>query len=114
MKQLLVAALLAIAPISVQAHDVTLDKPMLGATLDEQGVDLSVYWTAAENGAEVTATYVSSWDPSTPSRVRMYLQEGDVTTFAMPDARQVAFRFAFDGKALRVTAPPQFQKLASR
>lgn len=114
MKQFIAAALVAMAPLAAQAHDVTLEQPGHGATLNESGVDLSVHWLAVDGGAEVSATYVSSWDKFAPARVAMLLNEGDATTFSMPDARQVAFRFAFENGALRVTAQPLTESLASR
>lgn len=114
MKKTLTAAVIALAPFAASAHDVTLQTAMQGATLNENGIDLSVYWMATDTGAEVTGTYVTSWNQGAPGHVTMHLEPGEHTTFAIPGARQVAFNFRNTNGVIQVISVPSGNRLASR
>ncbi|MBW4985676.1 hypothetical protein KZZ07_24340 [Mameliella sp. CS4] len=92
MNKLLTAAAFALTSTAALAGTVTLDAPAAGATLHEAGIDMSLYWTEAEAGYELVATYVTE-DTAEPARLVMLLQEGDNVTFGLPDARDVTFKF---------------------
>ena len=114
MRTILTAALLALAPLAAQADQIRLDKPMQGATLTESGIDLTAYWTEEGDMAHVTAAYVTSWDDEGPAHVQMQLAEGDAVTFALPDARHIAFTFLRMDGAVHVRSTPLADRLASR
>lgn len=99
-----VAALFALSATAALADDITLAKPEAGATLHDAGIDMSVYWTPAAEGAgyEVVATYLTATDAE-PSRIAMVLNDGDRVSFGLPGARGVIYSFAREGAAVTVT-----------
>ncbi|WP_420325720.1 hypothetical protein [Mameliella sp.] len=103
MNKLLTAAAFALTSTAALAGTVTLDAPAAGATLHEAGVNMSLYWTEAEGGYELVATYVTD-DTAAPARLVMLLQDGDNVTFGLPDAPDTAFKFIRTGDVVVVAA----------
>jgi hypothetical protein len=106
MKVLTLAALVAAAPMAVQAETLVLTAPMAAGTLHEESADMSVYWLPDGSAYEVTAVYVEPAEPAAPLSVRMRLEEGDSVVFGLPGVEGVSYAFAREGDALTVTTAP--------
>ncbi|MEJ8474542.1 hypothetical protein [Roseibium algae] len=86
-------ALAVIAPLSASAGEIALNAPMQGATLQENGVDMSVYFTEADGvGYQLVATYVAPSEA--PSRFQMRLADGDSVSFSVPGHMNTLYRFS--------------------
>jgi 2',3'-cyclic-nucleotide 2'-phosphodiesterase (5'-nucleotidase family) len=103
MKTILTAAAIALTSSAALAGTVTLDKAAEGATLHEAGIDMSLYWTEAEGGFELVATYVTD-ETAEPARLVMLLQDGDNVTFGLPDAPDATFKFIRTGDVVVVAS----------
>lgn len=108
------AAVIALAATAgaASADEITLTKPLSGATLHEGAVDMAVYMTEADAGLEVVATYTPS-ETYAPSRVAMVLADGDSVSFGLPGAPTAYYTFARAGDNVTVTARPVAVQFAS-
>lgn len=93
------------------ADPVSLDAPMQGASLQSGLVDMTIYYTAAEDEFEVVAGYsVRGIDPET-KWLRMGLEDGDRTSFALPNNNGIVFHFGRSGDTVSVAAERVKSKL---
>lgn len=106
-----VAAFATVAP-AANAEEYTLTKPMTGITLHDGGVDMSVYFESKADGMEVVGTYVAQRPNETPSRIRMLLQDGEGTAFALPEGLQAYYTFERQGDALKVSSSAMWTRIA--
>lgn len=105
MKTLLASAVIALSTAAaVQADQVVLSEALAGATLHEAGIDMSIYYTEAETGLAVVATYVPQDATNVPARLAMLLQDGDKVSFGLPGQRGVIYSFARNDADVTVTA----------
>lgn len=116
MKRLATAALISLtfAAHSANADEIVLEAPLEGASIQKGDIDMSVYWTEAEGGFEVVATYAPRIDSSEAARIRMLLADGDNVTFGLPGEPLVAYTFAREGDAVIVNAERNGIQFASR
>lgn len=103
MKALALAALTAALPFVATAGELSLSKPLAGATLHDDLVDMSVYWVQSGTAFEVVAHYVTRTE-ATPHRLQMRLEEGDRVVFGLPGLPGLSYGFAREGGALTVTS----------
>ena len=114
MKHVVLAALALLTAGAAQADEIKLAKPLAGASLHDAGVDMSVYWTNAENGFEVVATYAVRDAAFDPHRLVMLLNEGDKVSFGLPHKPEAYYSFSRQGGAVSVQVENITTKLASR
>ncbi|MAC79507.1 MAG: hypothetical protein CML66_15760 [Rhodobacteraceae bacterium] len=114
MTKFAIAAAVALTAVAgaASADEITLTKPLSGATLHEGAVDMAVYMTEAEDGLEVVATYTPT-ETYAPARVAMVLADGDAVSFGLPGARTAHYTFARTGDNVTVTARPVAVQFAS-
>lgn len=112
MKSLALAALLAVAaPFGAQADEISLSRPLAGATIHTDLVDMSIYWTPSDTAFEVVAYYVTR-DDAAPRQLRMRLESGDRVVFSLPGLADAAYRFERQGGTLTVASAPLQSDLA--
>lgn len=99
----LAAAATLLSASLVQAGEVELNGPGKAGILQENGVDLVVYYGRGEQGLEVTAVYPKAATPDETQRVRMVLVDGDDVTLDLPGLAGMTFSFAREGDLVRVT-----------
>ena len=115
MKSIAIAAMLALFASGAQAGAIELTKPLAGATLNEAGIGMSVYWTRdAKDGAEVVATFTSLNGEYRPRRMRMRLTDGDKVSFALPGRSDAYYTFERSEDLVRVTGQCLANMLASQ
>lgn len=114
MKALALAALLALAaPFGAEADEISLSRPLAGATIHSDLVDMSVYWTPSDTAFEVVAYYVTRADvDAAPRQLRMRLESGDRVVFSLPGLTDAAYRFERQGETLTVASAPLQTDLA--
>jgi len=100
---LLTAIALSMGTSSAHADKIELSTALAGATLHESGVDMSVFWTRADKGFEVLATFVDA-DAEAPQRLQMLLADGDETSFSLPGNFSHRYTFARVGDTVTVEA----------
>lgn len=101
-------ALAVLAPLSANAGEISLTAPMQGATLQENNLDMSVYFTKAPaDGYEVVATYVAA--DAAPARLKMLLTDGDSVSFSLPGHKGIVYNFSRTLTTVSVTAEPAMQ-----
>lgn len=106
------ALVLGLAPAALAA-DLSLDRPLAGASLSSPEAAMSVYYVeAADDAVEVVATYAAHAAPERPARLVMALADGDDVTFALPARPGTLYRFARTGEVVSVTAVPADGRLA--
>lgn len=106
------AALLALAPLAAQADSLTLPVPLAGGTVHTDRVDMSVFWRASGEAAEVVAYYVSRPDGALPQKLQMRLAPGDRVVFGLPGLPDATYSFERDADGVTVTASPLRSDLA--
>lgn len=105
--QTALATLAVMTPFSASAGEVAVSAPMQGATLQENGVDMSVYFTKVDaDGYEVVATYVASDAPANPNRIKMRLADGDSVRFSLPGHMDTIYSFDRNQTKVSVKAEP--------
>lgn len=113
MKTLIAAAALALTAAPALANEIVLEEAMAGATLHQSGVDMSVYWTEAEAGYEVVATFLPQMADAAPARLIMTLAEGDDVSFGLPGTLTHTYTFARTEAGVTVAAEPVGLQYAS-
>ena len=113
MTRSVLAALVTLSALGVPAlaEEITVDRPIVAASLHRRPLDMVAYYLPVGDGLEVTATFVARDDGARPMRVVMLLADGDDVAFAMPGHLGVLYRFLRRGPALsvsvrRVDGPP--------
>lgn len=101
------AAVLTAAPLAAMAGSVTLAVPHAGASLNDQNVQMNVYYADGPAASvEVVATYVTADQPDQPQRLIMGLGDGDDVTFALPQHPDTLYNFQRRGGLVTVTSAP--------
>lgn len=101
------ATLAVMTPFSASAGEVAVSAPMQGATLQENGLDMSIYFTEVDaDGYEVVATYVASDAPANPNRIKMRLADGDNVRFSVPGHLDTLYSFERNQTTVSVKAEP--------
>ena len=78
MKPAILALALALAPLAANAGEITLDKPLQGATLPGSETDMAVYFTKSQDSSyHVHAAYIGKDAEGQPKRMEMELRDGD-------------------------------------
>lgn len=97
----------SLAPVTANAGEIVLKAPLQGRTLQDNGLDMSVYFTkTGANGYDVVALYVTKESPADPQRLRMRLMEGESASFSLPGHMDKFFKFARTGTGVSVTSGP--------
>lgn len=112
MTRLLPALLLAAVASTAAADDITLTRPLAGATLNDRRVDLTAYWTGTDDGVLVSAVYRPRGDETDPSRLMLLLNDGDTVRFGLPDLPGTMYEFARRNDAVTVTSSPTWIDVA--
>jgi hypothetical protein len=95
------AGLLLAAIPTAKAEEVTLARPMDGATLTSDGIAMSLYYVGIDDGGfELVATYIGESEREHPSRIVMRLADGDATAFGLPGYPGMLFEFARTGNVV--------------
>lgn len=96
------------------AGQITLSRPIDGASLHDIGADMTVYYT--DNGAtfEIVATYLKKSRPGRAQRMRMALMDGDRVSFALPGLSHTQYIFERSGQTVSVTSQTTGTHLAQR
>ncbi|MBX2856576.1 MAG: hypothetical protein KTR21_16430 [Rhodobacteraceae bacterium] len=114
MKRSILAAIALLTASAAHADEITLSQPLAGASLHDAGVDMSVYWTEAESGLEVVATYAVRDAAFESHRLVMVLNDGDKVSFGLPQRREAYYTFSRIGDVVSVQAESITTKVASR
>ena len=95
--------LAALAGTAAAAETVTLDRPLAGATVIENGVAISVYRAPSAEASEiveVVATYAPLAAPERTGRVVMQMAEGDSASFGLPGLPGLKLDFTRDAETV--------------
>jgi hypothetical protein len=107
MKRLLLLLAAALAPLSASAGEIVLSRPLEAASLHENRLDMSVYFSEDRAGGYVVvATYAPKAAPDQAGRVTMRLDEGDAVHFGLPGQSGAIYGFARSGGKVAVTVAP--------
>ncbi len=96
------------------ADDITISRALDGATVQESGVDMSVFYTKDAATFEVTAVYVRKGNSAAPTRIQLRLMDGDRVSFSLPGGASAAYTFARTGSDVTVTARSLWMDVAAR
>ena len=103
MKNLTLAALLAVAPFAAAADELSLTSPEAGGVIHTDAAEMSVYWTPEGDMMEVVAAYIPRDGGEVVRDLRMQLNDGDTVTFGLPGIEDAVYRFARKAGTLTVT-----------
>lgn len=106
LRRTLSASLLAATYLATPAHaeEVTVGRPIEGASLHQGRLDVAVYYVPVDGGLlEVTATFAPK-DGDEARRVVMALADGDFVAFAMPGHQDTLYAFSRTGAAVKVSS----------
>lgn len=106
MNRAVLALAVALAPFAANAADISLDKPMQGATLIGPETDMSVYFVAEDDNYRVHAVYVGKEDNGQPQQLVMQLRDGDAVSFSLPGHQGETYSFARNGNSVQVGSQP--------
>lgn len=96
------------------AEEVTLNQPIVGASLHTGGIDMAFYYQDVDAGMEVSGYYVPRGTTEQPARLRMVLQDGERVSFSLPDTQRVVYSFERDGETLTINARSPWNQLVQR
>lgn len=115
MRKAVLAALVVLSAGAAQADVVEISRPLAGATLNDAGIGMSVYWTEeADGGFNVVATYASLNGAYQPNRISMLLKDGDTVSFGLPERSDAYYTFERSGDMVRVSGESIRKMIAAR
>ena len=104
MKPAILALAIALTPFAANAGEITLNKPLQGATLPGTETDMAVYFTKSRDaGYRVHAAYIGKDAEGQPKRVEMELHDGDAVSFSLPGHKGESYCFSRNGDTLSVS-----------
>ena len=84
---------ISVAATAAPAELIRLVKPSQAASLEYDGVAMTVYYLARSGPLEIIATFADLGSPTPPSQLRMSLADGDDIGFTIPGRSDVSFQF---------------------
>lgn len=96
------ATTLSMLAATASANEISLTTPMNAGVLNEDRLDMVVYYLDTEAGVDVVATYVAHETPGSPQRLIMSLENGAEVTFGLPGHPGTVFRFAYNASGVTV------------
>lgn len=102
------AAMILAAPLA-EAGQLELRAPAKAGLLNENGIEMVVYYARDDDALEVTAIFPEGSAPDQQARMRVVLMDGDGVSFELPSLPGIKYRFARDGEIVHVKAESKLQ-----